>query len=79
MGESAKQRQANAIGAAKSYLRLSGEALSDVYAQRDRALVFALQGILRIQIELVEGQWDAPCDCFAEMPEPEPLHLEDSQ
>jgi hypothetical protein len=73
MTESAKQRQANAIGAAKEYLRLSGEELAQVHGNRDRALGYALQGILRLQIELIEGQWDLPCDCSMGMPEPEDL------
>lgn len=73
MTESAKQRQANALGAAREYYRLARETL-DLPPGGDpqRAAAQALLGILRCQIELIDGQWDAPCDCFAAMPDPKP-------
>lgn len=68
MAESAKQRHVNAIATAQDYLRRSESAFVRVGAQA--ATAYALQGILCMQIELLQNSWDAPCDCFAPLPEP---------
>jgi hypothetical protein len=53
------QRRSNAVGAAREFYRLSGEALTSM-ADSQRAIAFALQGILRLQIEQVEANADPP-------------------
>lgn len=78
MTQSAKQRQSDALGAAREYYRLARASLDPTYPQNPnsaRASAQALLGILRLQLELIEGQWDAPCDCFAPTPEATPGYL----
>lgn len=57
-GKPPAERRAMAAGAAREYMRLSGEALA-MNSDR-RAVAFALQGLLRLQIEATEAKADPP-------------------
>jgi hypothetical protein len=61
----AKQRRVDALARAQAHYDVARATIAP-----DKAILECLLGLLTVEIEREHNAWDAPCDCFKEMPVP---------